>query len=172
MTTSYRTCPLCEATCGLEITHEEGRVVRIRGDRDDVFSHGFICPKGSTLKQLQESRAKATGRGAERVVQVMEDHMRATVEHGPLRAFIENEPDAAFRILWSKQGVVQRRLIDTTRGLMEEAVDAGELEVRLDTHDLAYVIVRIGESFCWREFITGEEPDVAKAAEVIRMLLT
>ena len=52
--TSYRTCPLCEATCGLEITHDQGRVVRIRGDRDDVFSHGFICPKGSTLKQLQE----------------------------------------------------------------------------------------------------------------------
>jgi anaerobic selenocysteine-containing dehydrogenase len=51
---SYRTCPLCEATCGLEITHEAGRVVRIRGDRDDVFSRGFICPKGSTLKQLQE----------------------------------------------------------------------------------------------------------------------
>ena len=25
-----------------------------RGDRDDVFSHGFICPKGSTLKQLHE----------------------------------------------------------------------------------------------------------------------
>jgi len=52
--TTYRTCPLCEATCGLEITHEAGRVVRIRGDRDDVFSRGFICPKGSTLKQLQE----------------------------------------------------------------------------------------------------------------------
>ena len=30
------------------------RVTRIRGDRDDVFSHGFICPKGSTLKQLHE----------------------------------------------------------------------------------------------------------------------
>ena len=27
---------------------------RIRGDRLDVFSHGFICPKGSTLKQLHE----------------------------------------------------------------------------------------------------------------------
>jgi anaerobic selenocysteine-containing dehydrogenase len=52
--TSYRTCPLCEATCGLEITHQDGRVVRIRGDRDDVFSRGFICPKGSTLKHLQE----------------------------------------------------------------------------------------------------------------------
>ena len=30
------------------------QVVRIRGDQKDVFSHGFICPKGSTLKQLHE----------------------------------------------------------------------------------------------------------------------
>ncbi|MBI2169382.1 MAG: molybdopterin oxidoreductase family protein [Actinobacteria bacterium] len=56
--TAFRTCPLCEATCGLEITvagNGDGeQVVRIRGDRDDVFSHGFICPKGSTLKQLHE----------------------------------------------------------------------------------------------------------------------
>ena len=51
---AYRTCPLCEATCGLEITLEGDTIKRIRGDRDDVFSHGFICPKGSTLKQLHE----------------------------------------------------------------------------------------------------------------------
>ena len=52
--TAYRTCPLCEAGCGLEITIKSDKVVRIRGDRDDVFSHGFICPKGSTLKQLHD----------------------------------------------------------------------------------------------------------------------
>lgn len=57
--TAFRTCPLCEAGCGLEITvarEDDGseRVTRIRGDRDDVFSHGFICPKGSTLRQLHE----------------------------------------------------------------------------------------------------------------------
>ena len=52
--TAYRTCPLCEAGCGLEITLRGDDVVRIRGDRDDVFSHGYICPKGSTLKQLHE----------------------------------------------------------------------------------------------------------------------
>src|SRR3954451_22069849 len=57
--TAFRTCPLCEATCGLEITlkrREDGteEVTRIRGDRDDVFSQGYICPKGSTLKQLHE----------------------------------------------------------------------------------------------------------------------
>ncbi len=55
---AYRTCPLCEAGCGLEIalhrSNGSERVGRIRGDRDDVFSHGFICPKGSTLRQLHE----------------------------------------------------------------------------------------------------------------------
>src|ERR1700745_2179227 len=52
--TYFRTCPLCEAACGLETTVREGGVQRIRGDRDDVFSRGYICPKGSTLKQLHE----------------------------------------------------------------------------------------------------------------------
>ena len=52
--TAYHTCPLCEAGCGLEITIRDGAVGRIRGDRDDVFSRGFICPKGSTLKQLHD----------------------------------------------------------------------------------------------------------------------
>ncbi len=53
--TVFRTCPLCEATCGLEITvGPQEQVVRIRGDQKDVFSHGYICPKGSTLKQLHE----------------------------------------------------------------------------------------------------------------------
>ena len=52
--TAYRTCPLCEAGCGLEVTVKDGAVTRIRGDRDDVFSSGFLCPKGSTLKQLHD----------------------------------------------------------------------------------------------------------------------
>jgi anaerobic selenocysteine-containing dehydrogenase len=52
--TAYRTCPLCEATCGLELTLEGERVTAIRGDREDVFSHGFICPKGFALKELHE----------------------------------------------------------------------------------------------------------------------
>ncbi len=54
MTSEYVTCPLCEATCGLEVTVIEGRIERVRGDRHDVFSHGFICPKGASLKALHE----------------------------------------------------------------------------------------------------------------------
>jgi anaerobic selenocysteine-containing dehydrogenase len=50
----YRVCPLCEATCGLEVAVRDAKVRRIRGDKDDPFSAGFICPKGSTLGHLQE----------------------------------------------------------------------------------------------------------------------
>jgi anaerobic selenocysteine-containing dehydrogenase len=48
----YRTCPLCEATCGLEITFDDDSVKVIRGDKDNPFSRGFICPKGTTLGKL------------------------------------------------------------------------------------------------------------------------
>ncbi|MDT0485819.1 molybdopterin oxidoreductase family protein [Streptomyces doebereineriae] len=47
--TALRICPLCEATCGLTLTVEGTRVTGARGDRDDVFSKGFICPKGASF---------------------------------------------------------------------------------------------------------------------------
>jgi anaerobic selenocysteine-containing dehydrogenase len=49
-----RTCPLCEAMCGLELKIDDGHVTRIRPDRDDVWSKGFICPKGTTLGHLHD----------------------------------------------------------------------------------------------------------------------
>ncbi|WP_280261731.1 molybdopterin-dependent oxidoreductase [Nocardia wallacei] len=53
--TLLRTCPLCEAVCGLEITLDaDDRVVGVRGDREDPFSRGFLCPKGASLGHLDE----------------------------------------------------------------------------------------------------------------------
>ncbi|WP_405494639.1 molybdopterin-dependent oxidoreductase [Nocardia sp. NBC_00511] len=45
-------CPLCEAMCGLEIHVEGGRVARVRGNPDDVWSKGYMCPKGASLGDL------------------------------------------------------------------------------------------------------------------------
>src|SRR2546425_6628672 len=58
-TSHYRICPLCEACCGLEIRTAPGvdgkrRVTSIRGAEHDVFSGGFLCPKGVALKDLHE----------------------------------------------------------------------------------------------------------------------
>jgi anaerobic selenocysteine-containing dehydrogenase len=50
--THYRTCPLCEATCGLEIITRGREVVAIRGDEENPFSRGYLCPKAPALKHL------------------------------------------------------------------------------------------------------------------------
>jgi len=52
----YRSCPLCEATCGIavEVDRSAGRVIGVRGDPADPFSRGYLCPKAHGLKGLQE----------------------------------------------------------------------------------------------------------------------
>ena len=52
MATHFRTCPLCEAMCGLAIETDGPRVTSVRGDTDDPFSRGFICPKGAALAAI------------------------------------------------------------------------------------------------------------------------
>lgn len=121
---------------------------------------------------LAQARAAATAPGVEGAVQFYEHFTNATANHQPMRRFVEAEPEAALRILTSKHGVQQGRLIEAVRRFLEEKAAAGELELRVDAADLAYVMVRIAESFIWREFITGEEPDLTKATQVVRTLLS
>lgn len=62
--TALRICPFCEATCGLTLTIDVnidgGRVTGARGDRDDVFSAGFICPKGASFGELDNDPDRLT----------------------------------------------------------------------------------------------------------------
>ncbi len=79
------TCPLCEAMCGLAITVEDGRVAKIRGNDDDVWSRGYLCPKGTTLGDLHHDpdrlRAPLVRRG-DRFEEVGWDEAFAEVERG------------------------------------------------------------------------------------------
>lgn len=59
--TALRICPLCEATCGLTLTIEGTRVTGARGDRDDVFSRGFICPKGASFGAVDSDPDRLRG---------------------------------------------------------------------------------------------------------------
>lgn len=60
MDTALRICPFCEATCGLTLTIDDGRVTGARGDHDDVFSAGFICPKGASFGELDNDPDRLT----------------------------------------------------------------------------------------------------------------
>jgi anaerobic selenocysteine-containing dehydrogenase len=68
---AYRICPFCEAACGLKVLLRGNDVIAVRGDQDDVFSHGYLCPKGVALKDLHDDPDRLRtpmirrGRGAE-----------------------------------------------------------------------------------------------------------
>jgi len=51
-TTHYRACNICEAICGIEITANGEQRLDIRGDKDDPFSRGYICPKAVALQDI------------------------------------------------------------------------------------------------------------------------
>lgn len=124
-----------------------------------------------TETTIERARRDATGDGADWVLQVYEwGAQMATFE--PLRRFIEAEPEAAMRVMMSKEGAQQRRMIGAWESILTEAIEHHGLEVRLDVPTLAYVMVRIGESFLWTDLITGEKADFNKATEVARVLLT
>jgi anaerobic selenocysteine-containing dehydrogenase len=92
--TALRICPFCEATCGLTLTIEDGRVTGARGDRDDVFSAGFICPKGASFAELDNDPDRLVGPMVRRdgvlteatwdeAFAVVEDRLSAIIrEHG------------------------------------------------------------------------------------------
>src|SRR5262245_44696925 len=91
----FRVCTLCEATCGIEVQVEDGKVASIRGDKEDPFSRGYICPKAYGLKGIEEDRdrlrepVKRTRGGWERISwdeayrSAIEGLSKVRGEHGP-----------------------------------------------------------------------------------------
>ena len=50
--TVFHTCSLCEATCGLTFEVEDNQILSVRPDDDDVFSRGYVCPKGIAIADI------------------------------------------------------------------------------------------------------------------------
>jgi hypothetical protein len=79
------------------------------------------------------------------------------------------------RLLAGPQTNFQHRLITALQDLLEEEVNASRLDLPVDLHELAYVIVRVIESYVYLDLITGKQPEFERAAEraepILRMLL-
>jgi len=90
----YRSCNLCEAICGIEITDAGDQRLNIRGDRDDPFSRGYICPKAVALQDFHYDKdrlrhpVRRTATGWERVSwnqafdEVTRNLKRVRAQHG------------------------------------------------------------------------------------------
>lgn len=121
---------------------------------------------------LAQARAEAKGRGAAWVLAIYRRFGELIVALEPLRHFVKSEPECALRVMTSNASPLQGRVVDTFRDVLLEARERRGLQLRLDPNTLAFVMVRIAESFLWTDLITGEAPDLIKAHEVTEVLLT
>ena len=120
---------------------------------------------------MARARVRARGSGPDYVAAVVERYLTGSLRFEPVRRFIRQDPEYALRVLASKHSPMQQRSVAVTQDLLDEQVAAGALEPALDSADLAYLIVRIAESYLYSDVITGTEPDVGKAVDAIHALL-
>lgn len=105
--------------------------------------------------------------GYERVMTVVERFLRYVHGDEALHRFLDAEPEAALRVLTSRDGFIQQGIRDALERLLADEAEAGRLRLALDPATLAYVIVRIGEGFLYADVIADNEPDVEMALTVI-----
>jgi AcrR family transcriptional regulator len=120
---------------------------------------------------LREAARPNGLRGGERIARGIERYVRATLEAPFMGRFLTEEPEIALRVLTSKDSVVQARSVAWVQGLIDEEVELGELEPPLPAEDLAYLIVRIGESFLYTDLMTGGQPSPENAGQAVAALL-
>jgi AcrR family transcriptional regulator len=110
-------------------------------------------------------------RGADRVVQITTNFINTVITNAGMQAWLAEEGEQAMRLLTRHETDFQPRLIHAIERLLLEETDAGRLALPVDLHDLAYVIVRLIESYTYLDLITGEDPHTRSAEPILRMLL-
>jgi anaerobic selenocysteine-containing dehydrogenase len=84
-------CRICAAACGIVVTVDGSRVLRVRGDADHPVSRGYTCSKGRGLPEWHHradrlDRPRLTGRDAtwDETLDDLGARLSSTVaEHGP-----------------------------------------------------------------------------------------
>ena len=140
-------------------------VFRWVGSREQLY--GEICSQLFT-KQLERAEQASKGKGADKLIEILETLLRALAGSPALRYFVEQDPEFAMRVLTSRANVVQARTVQQIRERLAQLVP----EPALPADELAYIIVRVTESFLYRDVITGDKADIDAAIRAIRVLLT
>jgi AcrR family transcriptional regulator len=124
-------------------------------------------------RTLDTAAAETEERGAERVVQVVTRFIEIVIANAGMQRWLADEGEHAMRLLTRHDTRFQPRLIDAIHELLREEDDAGRLAlgVEVDLHEVAYVIVRLIESYTYLDLITGERPDARRAEPILRLLL-
>ena len=138
------------------------------GNRDDLLAEILWSLAEPTLAAAIDD---APGEGGQRVAAAIGRFATQVDQAEFFRDFLRREPERALRILTTRAGTVQSRLVTAVEALLREEITAGHLDPPLPLRDLAYLIVRIAESFLYADIITGEQIDIARTEQAIAALL-
>lgn len=120
---------------------------------------------------LDDIEARVQGAGAERIVAIVVAFLETVIGNRGMQRWLAEEGEHAMRLLTRHDTDFQPRLIGAIEALLREEARSGALRLPVDLHELAYVIVRLIESYTYLDLITGEQPEAARARPILRMLL-
>ncbi|ROQ40775.1 hypothetical protein EDF46_0136 [Frondihabitans sp. PhB188] len=138
------------------------------GNRDALLSEVLWSLAEPTLTRIERSTDAV---GAARLTRVLGDFVAALIEASSFQGFLTREPARALRVLTTKESQVQRRYLAFVEALLEAEVARGAIRFSLPIHDLAYLLVRISESFTYADLITGEKPSAERARAAFEYVL-
>jgi len=125
----------------------------------------------ATEPVLQTARAGARGRGPRRLLDTFDRFNRALADAPALRQFVNTEREVALRIITSRGGVVQPRIVAMIADLIEREVQAGRYDPPVEPSTLGYAIVRLAEAFLFNDAALGSRGDLDRLREVEAALL-
>ena len=122
---------------------------------------------GLAERTLADVSAATGGRGPERVVAVVTLFVEQVIANPGMQRWLAEEGELAMRLLTRSDRGFQPRLIDHVEALLERE----RVELEADRREVAYVIVRVIESYTYLDLILGERPDAGRAEPILRLLL-
>jgi AcrR family transcriptional regulator len=143
-------------------------IYRWFGSREKLLGEVIIR---ATEPVLAEARSGLAGRGGRGLLDTFDRFNRTLADAPALRAFVEQERDAALRIIASGAGIVQPRIVELITGLIAEEVDAGTYEPPVAPAVLGYAIVKLAQAFLFNDAVVGIRGDVDRLREVDAALL-
>ena len=143
-------------------------IYRWLGSREDLIGEVLILAADPLL---DEARASARGQGGRVLLDTFDRFNRSLADAPALRRFVEQEHDAALRIICSGAGRVQPHLVSRIAGLIEDEVRRGTYEPRVEPSTLGYAIVRLAEAFLFNDAVAGMRGDVDRLRDIEAALL-
>jgi AcrR family transcriptional regulator len=147
------------------------------GNRDDLMGAGLLLLSDRTWRQaLERWQAKhgdgvRTPEGRLRCLWVMEEYRREVAGNKGMRTLFEVESTVALRVLTDPRGGVQPALVDAHVELFRADADAAGLTPLVPLPDLAFAVVRLGESFLYSDVLAARSVDLAVATTLLDKLV-